>query len=322
MNEKTRIVPSSHESPSPQGTGDTASAATNSVTPSLRSSRPPVLGESNPWGNNLHTFRAFFVWSILLTIVVAYFFPDNWFLVCLRFGVVGTLAFWGFRLAYSERVEAGHRVQTAGYLEALIGIGAALLLIYRGEKSGIEGVAGPIATSLGTSIVGWLLGGELVGHSHNSGGSFGIGHGAPIGEDSGFSRELLQAQSRYLRIVDEVTASLAKAGEAHVDLVKATNDSSREGVKLASGLAERIRDVQAGLEEGLAALEKGTNRGMVASAEELRKNLQQASIELKEAMGAVTNSAKEFRDFTREAKLLVQSLDEMMRYIASIRGKS
>ena len=262
------------------------------------------------------------MWSILLTIVVAYLRPSSWFLVFLRFGVVGTLAFWGFRLASWERAEAGHRVQTAGYLEALIGIAAALRLIYLHEASGLEGVAGPIATSLGTSIVGWLLGGELVGHSNASGGTSGINLGSAIGADQGFSQELRDAQSRYLRIVDEVTASLAKAGEAHVDLVKATNDSSREGVKLATGLAERIRDVQAGLEEGLAALEKGTNRGMVASAEELRKNLQQASIELKEAMGAVTNSAKEFREFTREAKLLVQSLDEMMRYIASMRGKS
>jgi len=322
MNEKTRLVSRSHEGRPPQGSGDTTSVATNGPVPSLRSEPPPVLGESTPWGNNLRSFRAFFVWSILLTIVVAYFCPDSWFLVCLRFGVVGTLAFWGFRLAHWERVEAGHRVQTAGYLEALIGIGAALLLIYRGEKSGIEGVAGPIATSLGTSVVGWLLGGELVGHSHTSGGSLGISHGSPIGEEHGFSRELLQAQSRYLRIVDEITTSLAKAGQAHVDLVNAANESSQEGAKLASSLAQRIRGVQSGLENGLEALEQGTNRGMVAAAEDLRKNLQLASNELKEAMGTVTTSAKQFSEFTREAKLLVQSLDEMMRYIASMRGKS
>ena len=299
MNKKTYLVPSS-----------------------LQDSPAPTLGEAPSWGNNLRTFRTFFVWSILLTIVVAYFGPDSWFLVFLRFGVVGILAFWGFRLASWERAEAGHRVQTAGYLEALIGIGAALLLIYRGEKSGLEGVAGPIATSLGTSIVGWLLGGELVGHSQASGSSVGISQASSIGEEHGFSQELLKAQSRYLRIVDEITASLAKAGQAQVDLVNAANESSREGAKLASNLSERIRNVQSGLEEGLEALEKGTNRGMVASAEELRKSLQQASTELKEAMGTVSASAKQFSEFTREAKILIQSLDEMMRYIASTRGKS
>ena len=319
MNEKTRLVPRSE---GVRPAGENPAHTPPDAPPSLRSTPLPALGEPTSWGNNLRTYRTFFVSSILLTIVIACFIPGSWFLTFFRFGVVGILAFWGFRLASWERAEAGHRVQTAGYLEALIGIVAALLLIYRGEKSGIEGVAGPIATSLATSIVGWLFGGELVGHSHTSGGSIGIGHGAQIGEDHGFSAELLQAQSRYLRIVDDVTASLAKAGQAHVDLVNAANSSSREGVNLATGLAERIRGVQAGLEEGLAALEKGTNQGMVASAEELRKSLQQASNELKEAMGAVTNSAKEFREFTREAKLLVQSLDEMMRYIASIRGKS
>jgi hypothetical protein len=207
-------------------------------------------------------------------------------------------------------------------LEALIGIAAALRRIYLHEASGLEGVAGPIATSLGTSIVGWLLGGELVGHSNASGGTSGINLVSAIGADQGFSQELRDAQSRYLRIVDDITTSLAKAGQTHVDLINATNESSREGAKLASGMAERIRAVSFGLEEGLAALEKGTNRGMVASAEELRKTLLQASTELKEAMGTVSASAKQFSEFTREAKLLVQSLDEMMRYIASMRGKS
>jgi hypothetical protein len=207
-------------------------------------------------------------------------------------------------------------------LEALIGISAALYVLHQGKVASFEDITGPIATSLGTSIVGWLLGGELVGHSQSSGGSAGVNQGSPIGEEQGFSRELLQAQSRYLRIVDEITGSLAKAGQAHVDLVNAANESSREGAKLASNLAERIRNVQSGLEEGLEALEKGTNRGMVASAEELRKSLQQASAELREAMGAVSASAKQFSEFTREAKILIQSLDEMLRYIASTRGKS
>lgn len=319
MNEKTRLVSRPQEARAAQ---DAAPKAAPEAPPSLRSSPLPNLGEAPQWGNNLRTFRTFFVWSILITVIVAFIAPASDFLVFLRFGVVGILAFWGFRLASWERVEAGHRVQTAGYLEALVGIGAALMLIFKGEKSGLEEIAGPIATSLGTSIVGWLLGGELVGHAPASGNSAGISQGSPIGEEHGFSRELLQAQSRYLRIVDEITSSLAKAGQAHVDLVNAANESSREGAKLASNLAERIRNVQSGLEEGLEALEKGTNRGMVASAEELRKTLQQASSELKEAMGTVSASAKQFSEFTREAKVLIQSLDEMMRYIASTRGKS
>lgn len=319
MNEKTRLIPRSQES---RAAPDPTTDMEPKSPPSLRSTASPALGEPKQWGNNLHTFRTFFVWSILITVIVAFIAPDSLLLVFLRFGVVGILAFWGFRLASWERVEAGHRVQTAGYLEALVGIGAALMLIFYGKKSGLEEIAGPIATSLGTSIVGWLLGGELVGHAPASGNSAGISQGSPIGEEHGFSRELLQAQSRYLRIVDEITSSLAKAGQAHVDLVNAANESSREGAKMASNLAERIRNVQSGLEEGLEALEKGTNRGMVASAEELRKTLQQASSELKEAMGTVSASAKQFSEFTREAKVLIQSLDEMMRYIASTRGKS
>ena len=316
MNEKTRLVPRSQEG---HAASDIAADKETKPPPTLRSTGAPALGEVAAWGNNFRTFRIFYIGMIIFTVLVARIDPDGAFLVALRFGVVFVLAFWGFRLSGWERAEAGHRVQTAGYLEALIGIGAALILLQEGKKSGLEQIALPIATSIGTSIVGWLLGGELAGRYSGPSGS---SPSTLLGEDHDFSSELLQAQSRYLRIVDDITASLAKAGQAHLDLVNAANESSREGARLASNLSERIRNVQSGLEEGLAALEKGTNRGMVASAEELRKSLQQASTELKEAMGAVSASAKQFSEFTREAKVLIQSLDEMMRYIASTRGKS
>jgi hypothetical protein len=275
-------------------------------------------------GNNLTTFRWFYVLSIAGTALyasVAHHYGQEWHLVFVRFGVVIALTLWGFRLGPMERPEAGYRVQTAGYLEALIGIAAALVPL-AGQNSAdfsLAKVAMPIATSLGTSILGWLLGGELVGtHHHGRGGNRDSG---PAGEMVEFSLRISEAHDRYLALVERITASLAQAGQAHLDLVRSVNDSGKEGARLAAETSSRIRAVQTALAESLQTIERGSSSGLVASAEQLKKSLEEVSSGLKEGLQTSREATREFTEFLRQAKLLVQGLEEMMNYLASTKGK-
>ena len=283
----------------------------------------PSQTKQSGLGNNLTTFRWFYVLAVIGTVVFAFFghgMGEGWPLVFARFGVVLVLTLWGFRLHPSERPEAGYRVQTAGYLEALIGIGAALvpLSLETGDEFRLQKIALPIATSLGTSILGWLLGGELVGGGHRRSSPGGSSASGEMGE---FTLRVSEAHDRYLALVERITTSLAQAGQAHLDLVRAANDSGKEGARLAADTAARIRAVQLALGESLKSLEQGTTGGLVASAEDLRKTLVEAAAGLREGMQASRDSTREFTEFLRQAKLLVQGLEEMMKYLANTRGR-
>lgn len=291
---------------------------------SLRPSDAPLATRAG-LGNNLTTFRWCYVLLIVATALFAFFghnVGEGWPLVYARFGVVLLLTFWGFRLRPADRPEAGYRVQTAGYLEALIGIGAALvpLAMDSGAEFRLQKIALPIATSLGTSILGWLLGGELVGTASRRNAAGGTGSG-PAGEMGEFTLRLAEAHDRYLTMVEKITASLTQAGQAHLELVRAANESGKEGARLATDTAARIRAVQQALGESLQTLEKGTSGGLVASAEDLRKSLAEAATGLKEGLQTSRESTREFTEFLRQAKLLVQGLEEMMKYLAAMRHK-
>jgi hypothetical protein len=79
--------------------------------------------------------------------------------------------------------------------------------------------------------------------------------------------------------------------------------------------------VQTALAESLQTIERGSSSGLVASAEQLKKSLEEVSSGLKEGLQTSREATREFTEFLRQAKLLVQGLEEMMNYLASTKGK-
>lgn len=82
--------------------------------------------------------------------------------------VVLGLTALAYQLPADQRIPAGERIQTAGYLFTLVGFTAVLLMLPQltGPQGSSEGVLqaafGPLGTALATSILGWFLGGEVV----------------------------------------------------------------------------------------------------------------------------------------------------------------
>ncbi len=75
------------------------------------------------------------------------------------------LAVLGFKMNQpKDKVAAGLRVQTSGYLHTLIGFTAALFQLNPQNLLGT--IVTPLSYALITSIVGWCLGGELVNEFH------------------------------------------------------------------------------------------------------------------------------------------------------------
>ncbi len=81
------------------------------------------------------------------------------------------LSVWGFiSKSTSFKIYAGERIQTAGYLHTLIGFSVAITLLGTGSINieQKETWLAPMGSALVTSILGWLLGGEIAYKEDNS----------------------------------------------------------------------------------------------------------------------------------------------------------
>jgi len=107
-------------------------------------------------------FSLFYVFGVVVGVIVALtdLFPSE-FLLVVGLTHLLLLVLWGLLLLpRSLKLAAGERVQTAGYSHTLIGFAAALLSSERGDVE-LTAVLYPLGSALSTSIIGWLLGGEI-----------------------------------------------------------------------------------------------------------------------------------------------------------------
>ena len=105
---------------------------------------------------------------ILLGILLGFNFPFRP-LFWEGIGHLFLLVYLGYKIKIpSDRMYAGERIQTAGYLHTLIGFSFALILLGTGnielsQLDNLQQLLLPMGSALGTSIIGWLFGGEIAG---------------------------------------------------------------------------------------------------------------------------------------------------------------
>ncbi len=108
------------------------------------------------------------------------------------------LVIWGFFLIpQSLKEEAGNRIQTAGYLHTLIGFASALILLGETafDQEALNEILYPLGSALSTSIVGWLLGGEI----------------SSLGEN--YEKKIVR--SEFQQLIDEIQAFTGAIQEIH-----------------------------------------------------------------------------------------------------------
>ncbi len=113
-------------------------------------------------------FLAFYLGGIFLAMFLGSLmigYPEyTWFLLIEGILHILFLSIWGFSSKSSSfKIFAGERIQTAGYLHTLIGFSVAITLLGTGSISieAKETWLAPMGSALVTSILGWLLGGEI-----------------------------------------------------------------------------------------------------------------------------------------------------------------
>ena len=105
---------------------------------------------------------------ILLGILLGFNFPFRP-LFWEGIGHLFLLVYLGYKIKMpSERMYAGERIQTAGYLHTLMGFSVALILLGTGsidvaQLDNLQKLLLPMGSALLTSIIGWLFGSEIAG---------------------------------------------------------------------------------------------------------------------------------------------------------------
>lgn len=229
--------------------------------------------------HQLAGFSLFYVFGIVVGVVVALadLFPSE-FLLVVGLAHLLLLVVWGlFLIPRPLKVAAGERVQTAGYLHTLVGFAAALLSLESGSVD-LVGVLYPLGSALSTSIIGWLLGGEIVSLGTNA------ERRAMDAEYQRVARELAAFSEALHRVHDVYLSTIERATDAYRDLHAQQVDLLQQHQQLQAKLVNdnehhysRLAETQGQMSDRLNAVFSSAivrlgdlNTGFARTTEELR----------------------------------------------------
>lgn len=201
-------------------------------------------------------FSLFYAFGIVVGVIVALteLFPSE-FLLVVGLTHLLLLVVWGLLLLpRSLKQAAGERVQTAGYLHTLIGFAAALLSLDRGDVE-LSAVLYPLGSALSTSIIGWLLGGEIASLGVNPDRrSLDSEYQQMAREMADFSEALRQSHHMYLSTIERATDAYRELHVQQIDLLRQHQQLQNKLIGDSEGAYSRLAETQGQLGDRLNAL--------------------------------------------------------------------
>lgn len=148
----------------------------------------------------------------------------NSLIVFFGVGHVIYLAFLGWKMTNpADKLGAGLRVQTAGYLHTLVGFTAALFQLNPNDL--LNSIIGPLSYALLTSVFGWLFGGELVNDSQEE-------------ESIGVEKEAKKVSQELRSFADEMAVIHRK----YLERIENSSQGFEENLAKVSAAYERMFD--------------------------------------------------------------------------------
>lgn len=201
-------------------------------------------------------FSLFYVFGVVVGVVVALtdLFPSE-FLLVVGLTHLLLLVLWGLLLLpRSLKLAAGERVQTAGYLHTLIGFAAALVSLERGDVE-LTAVLYPLGSALSTSIIGWLLGGEIASLGVNAERRVLDSEYQQVAHElAEFSESLRQVHGVYLSTLDRATDAYQKMHVQQITLLQQHQQLHAKLIGDSEQACNRLAETQGQLGDRLNAL--------------------------------------------------------------------
>ena len=249
------------------------------------------------------------------------------------------LVIWGFFfIPQSLKEEAGNRIQTAGYLHTLIGFASALILLGNStfNQGELNSILYPLGSALSTSIVGWLLGGEISSLGENYEKKLVKSEFQQlIDEIKEFTGAIQEVHGSYLSTMTQVYRSYRQLQEEQENLLRHHQDLQYKIMEETQNFQNNLLATNTQASQDLNQLfTQSTERlqeleTLVARTTEEMKHLDpllESFSQLKENSDLATNNLAEMAQASRrtaqylnESQALMRELEKLLDYIATIK---
>lgn len=250
------------------------------------------------------------------------------------------LVVWGFFLIpQSQKEEAGNRIQTAGYLHTLIGFASALILLGSSgfDQEQLNQVLYPLGSALSTSIIGWLLGGELSSLGEKYEQKFVKSEFQQlineIKEFTGAIQEIhhsylstmTQVYRSYRQLQDEQENLLRQHQEIQYKIMEETQNFHNQILTTNTAASREIHQLFTQSTQHLQALESllsQTTKEMKSlepvldSFSQLKTNSDLATNNL----GEVAQASRRTAQYLNESRALITELEKLLEHITSLKS--
>jgi len=250
------------------------------------------------------------------------------------------LVLWGFFfIPQSLKEEAGNRIQTAGYLHTLIGFASALILLGSSafNQGELNAILYPLGSALSTSIVGWLLGGEIssLGENYEKK-QVKSEFQQLIDEIKEFTGAIQEVHSSYLSTITQVYRSYRQLQEEEENLLRQHQELQHKIMEETQNFHDNLLTTNTQASEDLNQLfTQSTERlqeleMLVARTTEEMKQLDpllDSFSQLKSNSDLATNNLAEMAQASRrtaqylnESQVLMRELEKLLEYITTVKN--
>ncbi len=249
------------------------------------------------------------------------------------------LVCFGFIMPHSIKEQVGNRIQTAGYLHTLIGFSSALILLGTDQtgQGNLNDVLYPLGSALSTSIVGWLLGGEISSLGENYQQETIRSEfqkltdelrdftGAVQEVHTAYFNTMKQLYQNYSQLQEEQETLLKRHQEIQAQIIKETQDFQQEILKTNAEASANLNQLFDQSTEKLKTLESLLSQAtedmqaiepLLDSFAQLKNNSDLATNNL----GEVAQAGRRTAQYLNESRALMTELENLLEYITSVKN--
>ncbi len=236
----------------------------------------------------------------------------GWFFLVFGIAFVFFIGRQGFKVDEENRLIAGNKVQTAGYLYTLFGFSLILLMIRQEETPDIQALMFPMGGALITSILGWFLGGEISERtSKDAELSIEPATSRLISNLETFVGELEGVHQGYLTAMNGLIASHTELHGKHSEMIAKQEEALRHAVQLANDLGTELSPIHQTVLDFRDTMKSVLRELQASLGEDFRQALREIGAEavnLRNSLGNATEATAGARQLIREIEKLSREL--------------
>ena len=239
------------------------------------------------------------------------------------------LSLYGWLFVKKPRILViSNKIETAGYLHTLIGFIVAIIRLQQ-EELQLEAIFIPIGSALGTSVIGWFLGGLLT-EEYTSRSELSLRTEAErlATELSGFSAMIRRIHEDYIKTITEANTEFEqlheKQEQMYLSADRTVENLKKNSEKLVTNLLNVLSPIESAVKnisDTLQNSSKDVKKYLGDDFSETLRNMNSQFENLKNNMTGVNASAQDVAKYLKESRILIEQLEKLFDLITKAKAE-